>query len=196
MTDRSQPAALGSFALVSYIPNPLGSFLHRLRSSLPGVKYPEPHITILPPRPLTVPVEAASALVRATLERFSSFDVELRNVRSFAVSQILYIELGEGDAAVRQLHKALSSKELAYPEEFEFRPHLTVSGFIPVEDLQSATQQAETGWEGAPCSRRFTLREIVLLWSPAGTPGEWQRVWVHVLRDSAKAASATPRTRI
>jgi len=196
MTDRSQPAPLGSFALVSYIPDPLGSFLHELRSSLPGVEYPEPHITILPPRPLTVPVEHASALVRAILESFSSFDVELQRVRCFLATHVFYIDLGDGDAAVRQLHNALSSKELAFPEEFEFRPHLTLSGSIPEEDLESATKKAEAGWESAVCSRRFSLREIVFLWSPAETSGEWQRLSVHVLRGSAKAASATPRSRI
>ena len=196
MTDRSQPASLGLFALVSYIPDPLGSFLNELRTALPGVEYPEPHITILPPRPLTVPVEEASILARTALDAFSSFDIELSSVRWFPSPQILYIDLVEGDDTVRHLHDALNSNELRHPEEFDFNPHLTLSGFIPVEELREAMHQAEANWKAAPCSRKFSVREIVFLWSPAGTPGIWHRLWIHTLRQGAKAASATPQRRV
>ncbi len=195
-TDRSQPAPFGFFALVSYIPDPLGSFLSNLRTALPGVEFPEPHITILPPRPLKISVDEASSLVHATLEAFNSFNIELSTVSWFPSTHILYIALGEGDAAVRNLHEALNSKGLGHREEFEFSPHLTLSGFIPTEELARVTNQAERGWNAAPYPRSFSLRDIVFLWSPADTPGKWQRLWVHTLRDGAKAASASPRNRV
>jgi 2'-5' RNA ligase len=189
----------GFFALVSYIPEPLGSFLQGLREILPNNDSSEAHITLLPPRPLKLPVDTISKQARNILSQFPPFDVELSKVRRFAETNFLYIDLGEGNSLIHDLHDALNQGDLADSEEFEFRPHLTLGGPVSPSALDSAQEQAEVTWGGEHCAPRFTVREVVSLWlSPDSAQGEWRRLWTQELNPSAAratAASATVRSR-
>jgi 2'-5' RNA ligase len=202
MNDTPEAPLWGFFALVSYIPDPLGSFLQELRETLQGNDSSQAHITLLPPRALKVPVEVASTQVRSILRRFPAFEVELSKVRRFAATSFLYLDLREGDALVHDLHAALNTGELADPEEFEFRPHLTLGGPVSPGKLDFAQQQAELTWDAAQCSPRFVIDEIVFLWlSPDSAHGEWRRLWSQslspgALRSSAAAAAISHRTSI
>jgi len=63
----TDPAAwdrINSFALVSYIPEPLAGFLDRLRQELVPDCFLRAHVTILPPRPICSPPGEAWDLVR------------------------------------------------------------------------------------------------------------------------------------
>ncbi len=52
---------LNVFALVIYIPDPLGRFLDDLRTALvPGCN-PHAHVSVLPPRPLAVDWQVAAS---------------------------------------------------------------------------------------------------------------------------------------
>ncbi|HEY7307340.1 MAG TPA: 2'-5' RNA ligase family protein [Bryobacteraceae bacterium] len=177
-SNQTEPSKWGSLALVSYIPDPLGAFLHSLQELLPGEHNPRPHVTILPPRPLQTAVETASREAKGILQEFKSFDVELLRVRCFAETNILYLDVGEGEGLLRALHGALNARELAHAERFEFLPHLSLGGPIPDGSLVDARQQAESVWRSATCPARFHLSEVVCLWSPpASVWGNWQRVW-------------------
>ena len=180
------------FALVSYVPDPLGSFLDALRQSFPGEKYPQAHITILPPRPLRVATESASRQALAVLRNFSAFDVELTSVQRFPDTDVLYLDVSEGDRLLHQLHAALNSGVLADQERFEFRPHLTLGGPIPSEALPAEHKRAESAWESWDAPRRFTLNEVAALWgTPSGNSAEWQRLWTFNLpAGSARQAAA------
>lgn len=188
----------GSFALVSYVPDPLGSFLHGLRQKLSRDVTPEAHITILPPRPLKIPVENATIAVKKTLDAFAPFDIELEGVRRFDGTNSLYLDLGEGNALVYELHDALNTGALEHVEEFEFRPHLTLSHPKDENEWVTAQSLAENIWSSANCCRRFRLDEVVFLWlSPESAQGEWRRLWAHPLNSakgkippSASAASS------
>jgi 2'-5' RNA ligase len=172
----------GRFALVSYVPDPLASFLHRLRGSLPGAGNPQAHITILPPRPLRLPVDTAAKQVRNTLRNFPPFPVQLTRVSRFVETNFLYLEIGEGSGTLHSMHDALNGGELAHEEAFEFRPHLTLGGPIPVERLEEAHDRAEDLWLRAGCPPRFTLEEVVFLWLPPNsTQHDWERLWTHRL---------------
>jgi hypothetical protein len=185
----------GYCALVSYIPEPLGSFFDGLRRALPGEANPQAHITLLPPRPLRLPVEMASGQVLEVLARFPPFEVEFSSVGSFPHTNFLYLDIAEGKSLVHDLHDALNTGDLIYTEEFEFRPHLTLGGPVPEIHLISVQAQAETAWLSAGHPRRFTLDEIVFLWLSPGQPeDEWRRLWSYNLRTRStartKAASA------
>ncbi|MGI8960503.1 MAG: 2'-5' RNA ligase family protein [Bryobacteraceae bacterium] len=190
----------GFFALVSYIPEPLGSFLQGLREILPNTDNSKAHITLLPPRPLKLPVETASRQARTILGQFPPFDVELSKVRLFPETKILYLDLGEGGSEIHDLHDALNKGDLFDSEEFEFRPHLTLGGPVSPGILDSAQQQAEVTWNAEHCAPRFTVHEVVCLWlSPNSPQGEWDRLWSQKLspaaaRSSAAAATVTSRT--
>jgi 2'-5' RNA ligase len=200
-SNQIEPAKWGSLALVSYIPDPLGAFLHNLQGLLPGEHNPRPHVTILPPRPLQTAVETASREAKGILQEFQSFDVELLCVRCFPETNILYLDVGEGEGLLRALHGALNTGHLVYAERFEFLPHLTLGGPLPNGSLVQAQQQAEAVWRSAACPPRFHLSEVVCLWSaPASVWGNWQRVWSQPLaagnsaRKAAGASAITART--
>jgi 2'-5' RNA ligase len=189
----------GFFALVSYIPEPLGSFLQGLREILPNNDSSEAHITLLPPRRLKLPVETVSNQARTILSQFPPFEVELSKVRRFAETNFLYLDLGEGSSLIHDLHDALNKGDLADSEEFEFRPHLTLGGPVSAGAVEAAQQQAEITWHGEHCAPRFTIEEVVCLWlSPESPQGEWRRLWTHKLSPNAartSAATAAVRSR-
>jgi 2'-5' RNA ligase len=190
----------GCFALVSYIPDPLGSYLEGLREILPNSDSSEAHITLLPPRPLKLPVETASKQARTILRQFPPFDVELSQVRRFPETKFLYLDLADGSSVIHDLHNALNKGELFDTEEFEFRPHLTLGGPVSPGVLDSAQHQAEVIWNAGHCAARFTILEVVCLWSsPDSAQGEWRRLWSQELspnaaRSSAATATVTSRT--
>ena len=190
----------GSVALVSYIPDPLRSVLQKLRQALPGDHTPPPHITILPPRPLQLAVEDASKQAQNILNQVSAFEVELGTVRRFPETNFLYLAINAGDTSLRRLHDTLNAGVLHFGEEFEFRPHLTLGGPIPDEELDSVLRATKSAWRSAACSRRFTLDELVLLWiEPQAAQGEWRPLFSHCLETKntmaqAAAASVTSRT--
>ncbi len=194
MNDIPETPPWGSCALVTYIPDPLRSVLHKLRQALPGDHTPQPHITILPPRPLKLPVEEASKRAQTILRQVPAFEVELASVRSFPETNFLYLAIGGGDAALRELHQTLNTGLLQSSEEFEFRPHLTLGGPVPDTELDSVLTRLETAWHSTPYPRRFTLDELVFLWlKPNGPHGEWRQLSYYSLekKDTASPRAAT-----
>jgi 2'-5' RNA ligase superfamily len=181
----------GFFALVSYVPDPLGSCLDGLTQSLPGMEFRQAHITILPPRPLRLPVENASAYTRQILDQFAPFEVELGTVRRFPATNVLYLDLTEGHEALHRIHDALNTGELAFEEQFEFHPHLTLAGPIADDNMNRVQLRAERLWRAVEPKERFAIREIVALWAEPGHKQlSWQRLWVHTLRaDQSRSAS-------
>ncbi len=192
MNHVSQTPQWGSLALVSYIPDPLGAFLDRLRQSLPGEDIPQAHITILPPRPLQLPVELASEQVCKLLSGFRAFPVELSAVRRFRHTNVLYLDVGEGSARLHALHDALSMGDLAHHEEFEFRPHLTLGCASSPSDVEPLRKSVKAAWDSALVNRTFLLDEIACLWlSPQAPPRNWQRLWLHSLKTRETVNSAS-----
>jgi len=187
----SDVAEWGSFALVAYIPDPLGAFLQSMRHDLPGQENPQSHITVLPPRPLKAPAESASHEARLTLGRFEPFLVELRSVKVFPETHILYLDVGEGEETLHRLHDALNAGVLRHEEDFEFLPHLTMSGAISAERLASVKARASRAWKKYQGEKRFHIGEAVALWQPPqGSSEDWNRLWDQKLGDAGSSARA------
>jgi 2'-5' RNA ligase len=197
MTNFPDAPQSGSVALVSYIPDPLGSFLHSLRKLLPGDEDPQAHITILPPRPLRLPLQSPSPAVKKVLEGFSRFEVELSSVRRFPETNYLYLDVADGNTKLHALHDALNAGELSHVERFPYRPHLTIGGPVEAESLDSVLDQASRAWQTSECSPRLVIDEIVCLWlRPGGDSSQWSRLWSHWLSGQAgKGAAAGNTTR-
>jgi len=190
-TKLSELPEWGSFALVTYIPEPLGSFLHALRQALPGEEKPQAHITVLPPRPLKADVNSASREAQIVLGRFKPFLVELSEVKSFPETNILYLDIAGGNGALHDLHDALNTGLLTYEENFDFLPHLTISGPIPKKDLAKVRTAAKKAWRQPLRETKFEVSELVALWQPQnGSPDDWNRVWSQKLGDSGSSARA------
>lgn len=188
----------GSLALVNYVRDPLGSFLHSLRQLLPGEENPQAHITILPPRPLVLPVESASLEARQVLDGFPRFEVELSSVCLFPHTNYLYLDITDGNRTLHEMHDALNAGGLHHVERFEYRPHLTLGGPVSEAALATVQSEAERAWRASGCSPRLTIDEIVCLWlPPGGASSDWQRLWSHWLGVKAgkgAAAGTSART--
>lgn len=164
------------FALVAYVPEPLASFLYEMRRNLSEAPFPQPHVTILPPRPLCVPPESAFQNAKTTLQLQSQFEVELSQICYFANTNTLYLDISDGASELHTLHDSLNHGDLYHREKFAFRPHLTVAERINPLHLSAVLQQAQAGWSAHSCSPRFLLSEVVcLLQGDSSSKDSWQR---------------------
>jgi len=166
----------GSFALVTYLPDPLGVFLTQLRHLLPGGTRPDAHITFLPPRPLALELETAAGEVRRIVSDFQPFEIELGSVQVFPETGILYLSVEAGRQQLLDLHDSLHCGNLFSPEKFEYVPHLTLGGPIASGETEAIVQRAQRAWEDAGISPRFLVKEMVLLWQPGNcSENDWTR---------------------
>lgn len=181
---KKEAAPFGAFALVTYVPDPLGCFIDQLRRSLPGDGFAQAHITILPPRPLQVPIETASEFAQAALSRFSPFTVALGEIGCFPGTNLLFLDLVRGQGEIQNLHKALNLDVLEHQERFEFWPHLTVGGPISEPELTESRQRVSEIWLTRNGAKAFQVLEVVGLWcDPALEDPRWTRVWTQRLSD-------------
>jgi 2'-5' RNA ligase len=154
---------LNVFALVAYIPDPLGKFLDDLRRDLVPSYNPHAHISVLPPRPLGVDWQEASEMARGLAESWAPFDVELKGIRSFPVTEVIYIELGSGAEELCKLHAAMNSGELQFDEPFPYHPHVTLAQEVDRADLPGIRQVAQRRWAEYKGPRTFRVDRAVFV---------------------------------
>src|SRR5215510_2635752 len=133
---------LNVFALVIYIPEPLGAFLDDLRRELVPSYNPHAHVSVLPPRPLSVDWHTASGQARALTEGSAPFDIELTSIQVFQQTNVIYVEIGSGAAEMYGLHAAMNRTALAYTEPFEYHPHITLAQEIPEDRVAELIELA------------------------------------------------------
>jgi 2'-5' RNA ligase len=146
---------LNVFALVIYIPDPLGRFLDDLRRELvPGCN-PHAHVSVLPPRPLAVDWQIASEQVRQCAAARQPFEVALGAIRMFPVTNVIYIELARGAGDLFEMHDAMNSDALEFAEPFQYHPHITVAQEIPVGMVADVDRRAKEMWDEYTGPRTF-----------------------------------------
>jgi 2'-5' RNA ligase len=159
---------LNVFALVIYIPDPLGRFLDDLRRQLvPGCS-PHAHVSVLPPRPLAVDCQVASEQVRACAESRPPFDLTLERVRIFPVTNVIYIELGEGATEMFHMHDAMNSGALAFDEPFAYHPHITLAQEIPPGEVGNVNRLAHELWDAYTGPRTFRAERTAFVQNTLG----------------------------
>src|ERR1700681_4500116 len=94
---------INSYALVSYIPDPMAGFLDRLRQELVPNCFLRAHATVLPPRPITSTPQEAWDRLRVEGTRFEPFHVELTGVEVFPVSDVIHVAIGAGADQLRAM---------------------------------------------------------------------------------------------
>src|SRR5262249_37122701 len=137
---------INSFALVSYLPEPLAGYLDRLRCDLVSDCHAKAHVTVLPPRPLGVPAEEASAQLLEKVQDFQPFPVELGEIEIFPVTQVIYLSLKDGGEELKRLHRMLNTGRLVFEEPFHFHPHVTLAQDLAPEEVQPAAARARQRW--------------------------------------------------
>lgn len=137
---------LNVFALVIYIPGPLGDFLDDLRRELVPHYNPHAHVSVLPPRPLAVDWHTASEQAQKLISGSPPFEVELTSIQVFPVTDVIYIEVGGGALELRRMHAAMNLTDLRFDEPFAYHPHITLAQEIPHEQVGEMCQLAERRW--------------------------------------------------
>jgi 2'-5' RNA ligase len=156
---------LNVFALVIYIPGPLGKFLDDLRRELVPHYNPHAHVSVLPPRPLSIAWQQASDNARMVLEACPAFDVELAEVHTFPITDVIYLEVGAGASELRRLHRIMSAGPLSFDEPFPYYPHVTLAQEIPHDCVREVEAVAHRRWQEFRGERRFRVERAVFVQS-------------------------------
>jgi len=154
---------LNVFALVIYIPGPLGVFLDDLRRELVPHYNPHAHVSVLPPRPVRGDWQTASQQVRLLTESWDPFDVELTDLDIFSVTDVLYLQVGEGASELRRMHEAMNADALMFQEPFVYHPHITLAQDVPHEQVEDVCNLARRRWNEFRGSRTFRAEHAVLV---------------------------------
>jgi 2'-5' RNA ligase len=171
---RSVAATLGHFALVSYIPDPLATFLDELRIELTPWAKPRAHVTILPPRPHDDDLDETIQHLITTSKPFHSFPVEVGRIEIFAASHVVYLGISDGADKLRALYQALNRGSLEYTENFPYHPHVTIAQNIDAGSAQALAAIAIEKWNKYQGPRRFLIDHLSFVQQVAPS------VWVDV----------------
>ena len=173
MTDLSeQGSPVTSIALVSYLPDPFASFLDGLRSTLEHHSSSSAHVTVLPPRPLVMPVEQTWLILRHQLEQLEPIELELGEVEVFFESKVIHLSIRSGHQQLVQLHDKLHTllnqtvhdQGMEVPgqnigihtEPFLYHPHVTLAKDLAEQDWVAGFDFAKQRWN------QFGLRSVQL----------------------------------
>jgi 2'-5' RNA ligase len=160
---------LNVFALVIYIPDPLGRFLDDLRTKLvPGCN-PHAHVSVLPPRPIAVDWQVASEQVKECAGNWAPFDIVLERIRIFPVTNVIYLELGEGADEMFRIHAAMNSGSLEFDEPFAYHPHITLAQEIPPAEVANVNRRAHELWDAYTGPRSFRADRTTFVQNTLGS---------------------------
>jgi hypothetical protein len=186
---------LNVYALVIYIPDPLGSFLDDLRRELvPGCN-PHAHVSVLPPRSLAVDWPVAGDQVRDCANKWKPFEITLGGIQRFPVTNVIYIEVASGAPELHRMHQRMNAGYLKSEEPFEYHPHITLAQEIPLADLESVDRHAQLRWSKFTGPRTFLAERAAFVRNTMGN--HWIDLAEFSLGDgTGPRAQASPKSRI
>jgi len=156
--------AINSFALISYLPEPLAGFIDSLRSELVPDCQIRSHLTILPPRPLsTGRPEAAWRDLDRHLDTLQPFRVELGSIEVFDYTNVIYLSISGGYRALEHMHAALNRGPLQFSEPFEYHPHVTLAQHLTPEEVEAAAELARRRWKECAHLRSFVVNRLTFV---------------------------------
>ncbi len=157
------------FALVSYIPDPLGIFLDDLRREMVPECQPKAHVTILPPRPVIGKPSVAAEQMERLTRNFLSFEVELGEIDKFEASDVIYVGVTRGQEELRSMYRALNRGPVEFKEKYEYHPHITLAQYIPRDDVSRLHELARRRWAEYRGSRSFPVDILAFVRNSGGT---------------------------
>jgi 2'-5' RNA ligase len=120
-------------------------------------------VSVLPPRPLAAEWQTAGEQVRALTEGWAPFEIELRGIQIFPVTDVVYIETGAGASELLRMHAAMNSGALEFQEPFPYQPHITLAEEIPRQDAEAVRDLARRRWKEFRGGRAFRAERAVLV---------------------------------
>jgi 2'-5' RNA ligase len=157
---------VNSFAVVTYIPDPLGAFLDQLRRELePATLAPRAHVTVLPPRALTNGVTTGNALehIQSAAQAIPPFMIRTAHVEVFPITNVVYIGLDAGGDELRRMHVELNGGPVAAVENFKFHPHVTLAQGLTPEQAMEIAAHAQRRWSSFAGARAFSAEVFTLV---------------------------------
>lgn len=155
---------LNQFALVIYIPDPLGCFLDELRRDLVPSCSPHAHISVLPPRPLAVAEEKALEEARARAMDCVPFDIEAGpDMEFFPATNVIYINVGKGAAELNDMYRKMNAGALRHEELYAYHPHITVAQEFDPAQLEALREEAARRWAEYKGSRVFRAESVAFV---------------------------------
>jgi len=166
---------VNSYALVSYLPDPLGAFLNRLRTELePDSLSPRAHLTLLPPRELPegVTPDQAWLFLAARLPKVPAPEVILEEVEAFEGTYVVYVAVEDGvRETLERMHQELNDGPLRCCEKFNYHPHVTIAQKLTKEKSAEVLEEASGQWSRFPHSKRFCANTFTFVRATA--EGHW-----------------------
>jgi 2'-5' RNA ligase len=162
----------GAYALVAYVPPPLGRFLDHLRAELVPGSDARSHVTVLPPRRIAGTEDEARVQLEADIKRLSPFEVNLSGVQVFQGTNVVYLSVSVGRRELQTAHSTLNRACLAFKEPLGYYPHLTLAQDFPPGQLEELADQARKRWSAWPLSQSFRVETMAFVKNHAGNA--WQ----------------------
>jgi 2'-5' RNA ligase len=154
---------INCFALVTYIPGPLGAFLDDLRRELVPACLPRAHVTILPPRPVSAPTAEAVEQLHEWISKVPTFRIEGGAIEVFGTTSVIYIGLGPGADELRRIHDRFNAGPLGFAEPHRYHPHITLAQDFPAEQAPQLRELAERRWAEYPGERSFPAETVTFV---------------------------------
>ena len=160
-------ASLGNpincYALVSYVPGELGVFLDGLRRELvPSCSF-RSHVTLLPPRGLSVGSDEAWDTIQRVCAGYAPFRVDLVEIEIFPETHVIYAALGEGFAHLEQMHREFMTGPLYFDEPFTYHPHVTLAQSFPPEQFEEIAALAQQRWREYRGEKSFLVENLAFV---------------------------------
>lgn len=150
------------YALVTYLPNPLGAYLNSLRRELVPNCHLRAHVTVLPPRELPCGATGWDCVQQETLE-IPPIELELGEIEVFPVTSVIYLSIRSGREQLIALHDHLVQGVLAYKEPYEYHPHITLAQGLTGDELAAGVEHARKRWRAFQGTRKFTLDSMTFV---------------------------------
>lgn len=153
------------YALVTYVRNPVGEFVERLRQELhPDLPHLAAHVTILPPRFLHGSEFSALELLEDICAQLSPFEITLGDVETFVpATPTVFIRVAQDAERLRELHARLGIKVLACTEEWPYMPHLTIVKMSTQALAEQAYIYARDRWAQFRGSRQIQIQRLTFV---------------------------------
>lgn len=155
---------INSFALISYLPEPLAGYLDSLRCELVPRCQARTHVTVLPPRPLAEGLpENAWRDLNDFLDEFPPFRVELTSIEIFEGTNVIYLSVGAGSRELERMHAALNRGPVHFAEPYQYHPHVTLAQQLLPEQVELAAALARRRWKEFPSSHSFLVDRLTFV---------------------------------
>ncbi len=161
--DPSGVEYLDTFALVSYIPEPLAGFLDQLRCELVPNCFLRAHVTLLPPRPLAASPEKAWTELREAAYRLKPVNITLDHIDIFPISDVIHVVIGEGHDELKRMHDVLNNGKLFFKEPFPYHPHVTLAQNLKPDEVDELGRAARRRWAEFKGSKSFRVETITFV---------------------------------